>query len=297
MFRRRLADVFIDELNRLYASGSWWMKLADSPTVFLAVRDNSLNAYARGMSVAKVEWDGARVRLKVHEEYLTLASPSASPYVDLVVGDKRFRPVIQTPEDYVARFEAVQQRAGLFSGRERRGANAAARRVRSVIDMEAAFDGGDVEDLNSDREESRSGRLDLVTVTPDARIVAFEGKLFNNHELRSATRPKVCSQLEAYSAWLIAHTTELTDAYRGVLDLHRRLKGRFFAERGAPSASATLVLDPVPRLWIFGHDGYQERRANQIADQVAREIRIQGFTRRHVVVVGETSSLEVSHLV
>src|SRR5437764_451455 len=110
MFRRHLSDAFINELNRLYLLGTWWATLADGPGVFLAVRDDALNAYSGGMSVAKVAWDGRRVRLLVHEEYLTLASPSASPYVDLLAADGRSRLVILTPEEYVARFRAVRTR-------------------------------------------------------------------------------------------------------------------------------------------------------------------------------------------
>jgi hypothetical protein len=199
------------------------------------------------MSVAKVAWDGTRLRLLVHEEYLTLASPSASPYVDLLAADQRSRPVIRTPEEYVVRFRAVQKRASLFSGSERRGANRAACGVRSVIDIEAGFDGGDVEDeLDPDDEGSRSGRLDVVCITPDARIAAFEAKLVDNHELRSATRPLVCSQSEGYYAWMTGHAAELTTAYRNVKDYHGRLRGRFFAERCALPASASPVLDPIP---------------------------------------------------
>ncbi len=296
MFRRLMSDEFVEELNRLYTSGGWWTMLADSPHVFLAIRDNVLNAYARGMSVAKVVWDGTRIRLIVHEEYLTLASESASPYVELLGGGERSRPVIRTPAEYVARFDLVRSRAGNFSVGERRGANKTACRLSSVIDMEAAFTGGDVDDFEAKNEALSPGRLDLVMCSKDARIIAIEAKLFSNGELRSGKRPKVCSQLEAYHAWLTAHTVELVNAYRRVLDYHRRLNGRFFAGRCAV-ASAPLTLDAIPRLWIFGHDGYQQTRAKLIADQVAREVSIPGFTRLHVAVVGSPSSLEATHLV
>ncbi len=54
-FQRTLDQEFIDALNRLHDQpSSWWRKLVDSPDVFLAIRNNCINAYSRGMSIGKI---------------------------------------------------------------------------------------------------------------------------------------------------------------------------------------------------------------------------------------------------
>ena len=74
-FQRTLEAKFIEDLNRLHEDpGSWWRELVDSPDVFLAIRNNYINAYSCGMSIGKVVRDGDGIRLWVHEEYLTLTS-------------------------------------------------------------------------------------------------------------------------------------------------------------------------------------------------------------------------------
>jgi hypothetical protein len=74
-FQLNLDQEFIDALNQLHDQpGSWWRRLVDSKDVFLAIRNNAINAYSCGMSIGKIVREGKAVRLLVHEEYLTLTS-------------------------------------------------------------------------------------------------------------------------------------------------------------------------------------------------------------------------------
>jgi hypothetical protein len=54
-FTRQLEAAVVDELNKLYDDRrSWWSALVHDEDVFLAVRNNSVNAYAGGGSIARI---------------------------------------------------------------------------------------------------------------------------------------------------------------------------------------------------------------------------------------------------
>lgn len=101
-FRRSLNDGFIEALNDLHKKGSWWKTLVERKDVFLAIRDNCINAYCNGGSLAQIKWDGKKVLLKVHEEYLTLRSENKKNRYILLTADKTItRKMICTPKDYL----------------------------------------------------------------------------------------------------------------------------------------------------------------------------------------------------
>src|SRR5262245_21822290 len=122
-FRRSLDNTFVDSLNLLHdRPSSWWRNLVDSSDVFLAIRNNCINAYSCGMSIGRIVHDGSQVRLLVHEEYLTLTS--RDPYVDVLsVQTERTRRVISSETDYLAHLSRIKKRAGRFAGEERIGTN------------------------------------------------------------------------------------------------------------------------------------------------------------------------------
>lgn len=84
----------------------------------------------------------------------------------------------------------------------RQGENEIAVRVPTVIDIEAAFD-TDKEPSESEFESDglRQGRVDLVTLAEDGRIVFTEVKLFKNRELTSSRVPAVCGHRRQPRSW------------------------------------------------------------------------------------------------
>jgi hypothetical protein len=309
-FTRRLVREFTDALNELYLQGTWWRKLADADAkdVFLAVRNDRLNAYAGGGSIAKVSWEGGKVHLEVHEEYLTLPSPGSS-YVDLCGNaPTRSRPVIGSVDDFADSLLGIQRRAALFSGEERKGENTVASRVPIVIDMEAAFN--DVsQDDNPEllgEAKTKSGRIDLVVVTPECKLVFVEAKLYSNSEIRSTTFPLVCEQLSDYHSWLKSNSTEILSAYRQLLMCYQVLHGSFFSKRrNAQPLAAVLAdlgklsVDLIPRLLIFGFDEKQKKGLlAELGPRIQEGVRtrIEGFVAAHVRAVGNASNVRDYHL-
>ncbi|OWK34133.1 hypothetical protein [Fimbriiglobus ruber] len=304
-FQKTLEQNFIDALNQLHDQpASWWRKLVDSSDVFLAIRNNYINAYSCGMSIGKIVHEGRSIRLLVHEEYLTLTGPD--PYVDLLAAQtSRTRQVVFDEKGYLAHLSRIKKRAGRFAGDERKGTNKVACRVLTVLDMEAAFEDR-MEEPDPENEQevlADRGRMDLIVLAADLRLVVVEAKLYANGELRAKGTPKVCSQLEEYHRFLTSQRQSLEAAYRNVVSIFGRLRGGFFEKRaGHPNwvkgmaTPASISIDPVPRLLIFGFDELQKRGIQENAAQIQSHVTIPGFDRGSVIAVGGTTSIKEAHL-
>lgn len=312
-FTRRLDDSFIEELNRVYQSpeGRWWRRLVDSPKdVFVAIRNNALNAYARGGSIARVEWTGRRIRVWAHEEYLS--RPSGILYVEIGAEPERHRAVVADFEAFGRDFESIVKRIGLFSGYERAGTNRIACGQLSVIDMEAAH--SDEDDLALADEFSRhlarldpeapqkhrAGRFDLVRVNAKGQLIVVETKEYLNVELWKKGGQPVVEQLGQYHRWLVRNQEAFRVGYDNVLSIASRLHGDAFARVGNTAGDPTkLSVDVVPRLLIFGYDGDQEVSARSLRKDIARNAvpTIPDFTEDHVRTVGDPTNVKSHHLV
>jgi len=304
-FQRTLDQEFIDALNSLHEQpASWWRKLVDSTDVFLAIRNNCINAYSSGMSIGKIVRESRTIRLLVHEEYLTLTS--RDPYVDLLASiPGRTRQIVSDEKGYLTHLSRIKKRAGRFAGDERKGTNKVACRVLTVLDMEAAFEDRLEQEPDPENETevlADRGRMDLIVLTSDLRLVVVEAKLYANGELRAKGTPKVCGQLEDYHRFLAAQRQPLEAAYRKVVSIFGKLRGGFFEKRaGHPnwlkgmSTPASIAIDPVPRLLIFGFDGLQERGVRENAAQIPSHVTIPGFVPDCVIPVGGTTSIKEAH--
>jgi hypothetical protein len=179
-FIRRLEPGFISALQRLSAEpGSWWDALKQDRGVFIAVRNNAINAYAGG-SIARIEWNN-RLQLRVNRKYLVFPKPAGedADYVDLL--GRAVPPVeaitVNNMRQYLEYLPAIKDVARQLIGEERSAATQVAASCDCVIDVEAEFDSAAEVDL-SDEQVGSAGRPDLVAVNDDERLVLTEVKLY-----------------------------------------------------------------------------------------------------------------------
>jgi hypothetical protein len=288
---------FIKRLNKLYQDkNGWWHRLADDRDVFVAIRDNSLNAYVHGGSAGKITWDGASIGLTVHPAYLVFPDRTGkSPYQNLLSSESVLQAVvINNTQDYVTHFKRIKNIVRTLQGSERRGENQIAARLGAVIDIEAAF-ATEADAANMEFEDASlgPGRIDLLAVADDTRLVCTEAKLFDNGELRSATTPAVCGQLVAYFQWLDRNAEAIKEAYGNVAGYYKRLEGRFFQQRSC-ATKGRYSIDPIPRLLIFGFDSHQRKSLEEVKHQVCKGVRdqIPGFTPKHIRCVGKPGNVQ-----
>lgn len=71
-YKQGLSDAFVHALNDLHGmpQGHWWTKMLADPDLFVAIRNEYLNVYYRGCSLAKIRFDGSEVFVETHYKYL-----------------------------------------------------------------------------------------------------------------------------------------------------------------------------------------------------------------------------------
>ena len=300
-FDRHLNSDFVAALNELHdrhdRKDNWWYKLVNDPRVFIAIRNNSLNAYVAGGSVGRIAWRNRSIRFAVNHAYLVFPDrASRNPYIDLMNPAEELQPlVINGPADFVEHFKEIKRAVKTLSGFERQGENRIAADVTEVIDIEAAFDTAE-ESKDRDAKPSQ-GRIDLMAVDGNGKIVTTEAKLFRNSELRATITPAVCGQLVSYHQWLSSSGGEIEAAYLKVLKYYRELKGRFFRRR-CREPWRGLSVDPIPRLLIFGFDAHQREGLKFVRDSICNGVSgpIPGFSSRHIRTVGGITSVRSAHI-
>jgi hypothetical protein len=294
-FTRRLEPVFISELKRLSAEpGSWWDALKHDRGVFISVRSNAINAYAGGASIARIVWSN-RLQLRVNRKFLVLpkAAGGDAAYVDLL--GPAVSPVeaitVNDARQYLEHLTAIKAVAQRLTGDERSAATQVAASCDCVIDVEAAFDSAAEFDL-SDEQGGSAGRVDVIAVNDEGRLVLTEVKLYANPEIRSRTEPAVCAQLVRYHQWARDQGDDIRSAYAQVLGYRRELNLTSSAVRDVTG------LDVVPRLLIIGFDSSHLSALDAIKKNIVHGLRgrIPGFRKAHIRGVGSPSNVRNRHL-
>lgn len=264
-FDRTFPECWMDMLTNLAKKSGWWRDLLDyrfegadgeKHWLVLAVRDGYLNAYVEGQSILKIKFNKAVkpscLRGKIHHKYLGGAVGQKYKIFDGVNVDGN--PYL--PEKSLGEWvERAQKFAKLDSGRgefsEKQGVAVIAGSNSHVIDLEMALPG------------LVAPRIDIVALEragSSINIVFYEAKLFGNSALRARdVKPKVLDQLDKYETWLTSEnrTGEVVEAYREACRLLIKLRSMqdvlvdALIEE-ASMANSLLVVDPKPRLIIFG---------------------------------------------
>lgn len=300
-FVRHLDPKFVSALNQLHEDQkSWWHTLANDPGVFLAVRNNAINAYANGGSIGRILWNGKSPQLFVNHAYLVFpARLKTSRYVDLVAQVNPPTPiVISDPKGFVEHLKAIKEVVQTYFGPERQGENEIAVRLKQVIDIEAAFDTAtEDDDSEFEGDDLRHGRVDLVAVSENGHIVFTEAKVFKNRELRSSRTPPVCGQLILYHEWIKDHESNIRAAYTELASVYQNLHGKFFRGRIHP-VGAKLTVDSVPRLLVYGFDSSQQKEEPELKQPILDGIgdAIPGFTKNLIRFVGSPRSVTSAKL-
>lgn len=227
----------------------------------LAVRNNYLNFYRQGQSVAKVGFArGGRPILAAHVKYVFGKGETAQRYAKLTHTEV-VHPAGGAPKTYRG-LETLQQwvaNAVHYTGEEKAFVDAVVAANGAVIDLEMA--------LPASAERASPIRIDLVALEEGGAglsLALWEAKLIGDARLRSRTgQPKLLAQLAPYEAYLAqgANRESVVAAYRQacvtLVELHGMAAG--LADIGplhpkilsAAHAETALALDPKLRLLLL----------------------------------------------
>lgn len=256
-FQRRLRKVGIDYLE---TQPAWWQDLLNlrftdasgtTQSVFLAIRDNYLNAYVEGQSILKIGFGAgnrtAKVSGRIHHKYVH--DDAQGQKLLVFDGDH----IDNKPYSRVL-LERAMTRAQGFAGKEKKSIAVSLGRNSTIIDTEMA--------LPANPGFKVADRIDIVALEKTAKglaIVFYEAKHLGNHaSLRSNNTPAVLDQLRRYQRWINTadRASEVAAAYRSTcrllmnLDPMQNRETHPFVREAADGAP--LHVDRVPRLVVFG---------------------------------------------
>lgn len=253
-------------------SGNWWKDLlalwgpsgtgkSERP-LRLAVRDNYLNFYLRGQSVARVAFDGqSRPYVDVHVKY-AFEGATEQAYARLIDAG-----IIHPKAAHSASYRGASTlwewmaRAAGWETAEKAEVERVVADNPGVIDLEMG--------LPAHGDQKTALRMDLIALEPEggrAKIVFWEAKRVTDSRLKAkgANVPEVMGQIDAYKSYLAdeGHRRAVIDAYAQTC-AQLAAFADMAADGGKPlgldptvrSVAASpemLDLDTDPRLVIFG---------------------------------------------
>lgn len=230
----------------------------------LAVRDNYLNFYLRGQSVARVGFNGQSLPyVDVHVKY-AFADATEQAYARLIDGEVFDAKSGQTvPYSGASTLWEWMARAAGWETAEKAEVERVVADNAGVIDLEMG--------LPAHGEQKSALRMDLIALEPGAngaRIVFWEAKRITDARLRASGSkdPEVMTQVTAYTNYLAdeVHRRAVIEAYaetcRLICDFADWVPVKDKEKRPpvAPiirtvaNAPEKLDLDTTPRLVIFG---------------------------------------------
>ncbi len=263
MFNRGLDDEFVDALNREYdKEDGWWRAFVDDKDVFIAIRENYVNAYYRGCSLLRLELKDDTVVGKVHYKYL-LCPSACNEYVKVVDGRANLDNAKSRFLDDIGEIDSLKKAATSYVGAEKVGVHDILSANNNILDVEIAF--------GKDESDTGAPRLDFAAIRKsgeEAKIIFFEAKHFNNHNaLRKSgdAKPEVVKQIATYRSKLRDNRDAIIESYCRVCCNLRSLRGvakrhpdRHSMLESVVDGSRKLTIDENPVLLVFGFDGDQK---------------------------------------
>ena len=293
-FSRGLDDEFVEALNREYAKDGWWRTLVDDPELFVAVRDNRVNVYCRGCSLAEVRLEAGEVVGRTHYKYLLRPSIN-TPYVEFADGAYRLPNktrglFVESPGEV----REIKRAARPYAGEEKTGVHRIIRSNPNILDVEIAFGLPGTEE--TDPSAPRVDFAALQVLDAGVVVVFYEAKRFADHAALRAKKwriPKAVEQIDRYANLLRDNREKIAESYGRVCRNLLSLRGMSVrdGERHAllqRVAGTRLSIDTEPRLVVIGFDADQR---NGAAWRPHRDRLIDLLGRSRVLLKGKSKNL------
>lgn len=259
-FKKSLSPQMIAALNQEYENGGWWRTLADEKETLIAIRDQYLNVYRNGCSIAVVSFVKGKLVASIHYKFLLKKKASPRPYVPCIDGV----PQIEAHANYfissLGQIEDIRYSTNLYGGEEKVGVHKIILANPNIVDTEIALSGEE-----SDDENSRIDFCAIQSVDKKLTLRFFEAKHYTYTVALRATDgdAKVIRQLEKYANILNQKRAEILSAYKESIRLAGQIKGcNILGSQFSDSDLDNLELDVDPRLVIFGFDDDQKNGKN-----------------------------------
>ncbi|EMG51250.1 hypothetical protein WYI_23365 [Ochrobactrum sp. CDB2] len=307
-FKRYIRPDNMEILQRLaVADGANWFKDAlQDKDVFFALRDNRVDAYAKGALVHRIEFKNGKAIPLTHVKYLIKEPQKSREYVSLEDDAFRYAPneSMQTKYDPGQTLKYIKTAALNYSptSSESYGVSSIIANNPSVIDIEfslkQSIDKTVTPPVLSEAEQSETGqkskhdRIDVVQLEKSKhfyQLVFWEAKLYANTDLFNN---KIIDQIDRYSAQIKQHKQKIIDGYRVVCQFQHDINSMRSQDscndalQAIANGSVELKVDPKPRLAIFTYDAKQKERLKERVKTLSEQ-----FGENRIVMNGKPSKL------
>ena len=298
-FDRRLPPKSKPALERLSSNPvSWWPDLLScwapsgcSGELRLAIRNNYMNFYAKGQSIARITFGhgGASPTMRIHEKYVKEHSDGGQRYIKLTEKEGR------DPDGRSVNWGGPEmltkwiRKSHCYTSIEKCHIESLVQQSPKVIDLEMG--------LPSFGDRKSALRIDLASLegtSDDIRVVFWEAKMIGDSRLRSRThQPKVFEQMDNYRCYLAEtiRKKQVADAYQNcclnICSLHKMASGLGMSHPIDPLIAAAaesdgLHVEETPRLVVF-EDGKPR-------DETAWQKHLEVLRRKEIVAIVDKSS-------
>lgn len=265
IFKRGITNNrLIDRLNELAADKhSFWAKMIADKDLFIAIRDEYVNVYYNGNSIAKIFLsEDYKVQCEVHYKYL-LRPQVRNPYIKFEEGTlKSGLSIDNLFVDSLDDISALKASSRVYAGDEKKMIQQTIlsdeKERDNILDLEITFS---AEKTNStDRiDYAKLERNEMLELS----LVFYEVKHFSNPAIRAQGVPKVLAQIERYEETLKNYESDIIESYKLVaqnmkdLGISARIPLIDCMLKGEP-----IVLNRYPILYIGGFDMDQREGVN-----------------------------------
>ncbi|MFW7354580.1 MAG: hypothetical protein ACODTL_00870 [Brucella sp.] len=307
-FRRFIKPENMEILQRLAAANdeNWFKDALQDRDVFFALRDNRVDAYAKGALVHRIDFKNGKAIPHTHVKYLIKEPEKSRSYISLENEEFRYTPAESMQTKYVPgeTLKSIKAAALYYSppSSESYGVSSILAKNPNVIDIEFSLKQSSDESAEppvlSEASQSETGqqskhdRIDIVQLEKSKdfyQLVFWEAKLYANSDLFSN---KIIDQLDRYSQQIKRNEQAIIAAYRNVcqfqFDINSLRHHHFHNEylKNIAERSVELKVDDKPRLAIFTYDGPQKTRLKERLETLSNEL-----GKRRIVHKGKSSEM------
>ena len=218
----------------------WWKQFKEDTSLYIEVRkDNQVNVYFEGGSIARIHYCSKKRKLQVfiHHKYLGIPKPADNnPYVEY--SDK----IGSCLNDVLDRVKTVYSQKGSIDGvvpKEKWSE----KYIQGTLIVQSRQYHLDSEFAYNDSETSN--RIDLVRCS-DGMVTFVELKRMGDNRMLHETdaTPEVVYQMNRYKQFIEKYSSQLLEYYQKLYDIKKIL------ELPVPE-SRPVCINPIPELLIF----------------------------------------------
>lgn len=225
--------------SELQKNPEWFERCKNDKSLYIEIRkDNQVNIYSEGGSVARIHYCSKHKRLQVftHYKYLGLKD-SDKTYVECsqIIGDE----IENILENVKGSYSRKKAENGIYtkekwSEKYIQGNLITKYFKRQHLDSEFAYKNG-----------SFDIRIDLIMVV-DGAVTFVELKRMDDARMlkKEGAKPEIIDQIEAYADFIAEYKEQILDYYQTVYDIKKELKLPLPEQR-------PISVNSIPELLIF----------------------------------------------